>query len=113
MLRFRFKTWAVCLSLLALCSALLAPASVLKQKASRGEWSVLCSGKAPSPSSQSGHFNEQAGHCEVCALPALAAPPARIEWPVKLAVALEHVAVARAEFGSRGPHDWHIRGPPA
>jgi len=98
---------------LALCSALLAPASVLKQKASRGEWSVLCSGKAPSPSSQSGHFNEQAGHCELCALPALAAPPSRIEWPVNLADALEHVAVAAAAMGSGGPQDRHIRGPPA
>ena len=113
MLWFQDKTCAVCLSLLALCSALLAPASVLKQKASRGEWSVLCRGKAPSPSSQSGHFKEQAGHCEVCALPALGAPPARIEWPVRVAAALEHEAVAAAAMGPGGPQGWHIRGPPS
>jgi hypothetical protein len=86
---------------------------VLKQKASRGEWSVLCSGNAPSPSSQSGHFNEQAGHCEVCALPALAAPPARIQWPVDLAVTVVHVAFAAAAMGPGGPQGWHIRGPPS
>ncbi len=69
----RFRRLAFGLSLLALLSALWAPAAVLAQDLRQGLMG-LCSGGLPS--SQDGHAGaEDHGHCDLCGLPVLAMPP--------------------------------------
>lgn len=64
----RYRSLAFCLSLLALCAALLAPVSVLAEEMRAGKWTGLCN-----VASDTSHEapEEASGHCDLCALPGL------------------------------------------
>lgn len=107
------KTCGLVLSLLALCSALLAPASALTQEARSGQWGGVCaSGQGASPGSDTSAQGES-GHCALCLLSALALPP--VALVLACAMAARHTGPERFEsalksFSVQSPF---IRGPPA
>ncbi len=108
----RSTTLAFWLSLLALCSALLAPASVLAQEARSGQWGGLCSMSGPSSAHPDGQASGEGGHCGLCVLPLLAPPPAvspasQASGPAQAPAAGMPVVLAAAP--AHGPF---IRGPP-
>lgn len=71
-LSVHFKRLAFALSLLALWAALIAPASVLAQEMRTGKWIGLCGAGLDTGLP---HAEGDGGHCDLCALPALALPP--------------------------------------
>lgn len=106
-------TW---LSLVALCAALLAPASVLARELSQGHWQPLCSATRGTWDANPAPLTADAGeggHCGLCALPGLALPP---EPPVGSPAPAD--GVPPILLGAAGPSAWvlsgpFIRGPPA
>jgi hypothetical protein len=106
----RFQRLAFWLSLLALCSALIAPASVLAQEMRGGKWIGLCGSGLAAESDR--HASEDGGHCELCAFPALALPPAAAAM---LGPAAEAPAARATAPGlpAGPPERAAIRGPPA
>jgi hypothetical protein len=66
----RYKHLALWLSLVAVCAALLAPASALAQELREGQWIGLCS--AGQASGSGGHGDAEGSHCDLCVLPGLA-----------------------------------------
>lgn len=105
----RFRRLAFWLSLLALCSALIAPASVLAEEVRTGKWIGLCG--AGLASGQDGHAAGEDGHCDLCALPALALPPeasALRAWACGFSLLPGHGAGVLVTASARPL----IRGPP-
>lgn len=106
----RFKGLATWLSLLAVCSALLGPASVLAQEMRNGKWTGLCS--AGQALEHGGQAHGEDGHCELCALPVFGAElPALQRWTAQPAAHAPVLGALRAVCAdhSAGPA---IRGPP-
>ena len=105
-----YKHLALGLSLLALCSALLAPASVLAQELRDGQWIGLCS--AAQNSAPSGHADADGGHCDMCGLPGLVLDlpePKGFDGPALRAQAVA-AQTLRVPVPADGPPP--IRGPP-
>ncbi|MBM3361298.1 MAG: hypothetical protein FJY42_01355 [Betaproteobacteria bacterium] len=99
------------LSWLALCSALLAPASVLAQQMSEGKWSIICSVAGSTLAAPEGHADGGEGHCPLCLLPTMALPG--VCEPVRALGASPPAPSDGADFGSmpQGQRPF-IRGPP-
>lgn len=108
-LSVHFKRLAFALSLLALWAALIAPASVLAQEMRTGKWIGLCGAGLDTGLP---HAEGDGGHCDLCALPALALPPStaalsglaplalelRCPLPLPVAVAIERPAIRDPPF---------------
>jgi hypothetical protein len=114
MLPFRLsdylKGWAFCLSALALCSALMAPASALAQEGGSGQWLGLCS--ASGTALPDGHAQIDEGHCGLCLLPALALPGSGFMPAPTAATTAEPVGQPRAMRPAEQASPTSIRGPP-
>ncbi len=104
----RFRRLAFWLSLLALGSALLAPASVLAQQLQSGQWIALCGSGSAQPDD---HAGGEVGHCSPCSLPALALPPDAPSLTL-LAPRAPAVATLPAAAPVAAPALASIRGPP-
>lgn len=105
-----FRSWGLALSLLALCSALLAPASALARDISTGKWSALC-GSATGPE-QDGQAQDDA-HCDLCQLPGPVLPAGARQLPL-LPAPLALPQSAGRGSAPAGPSDGpFIRGPPS
>ncbi|MEI7784939.1 MAG: hypothetical protein WCK08_11190 [Betaproteobacteria bacterium] len=105
----RRRYWALVLSILALCSALLAPASVLAQGISAGKWSALCGTGGTAPAQDHG---QDEGHCDLCLLPGPALPAGAQPLglpPAPLSAPQASLGAAGQAAQSAGPF---IRGPP-
>ena len=74
----RWKWLATALSVLALWSALLAPAAVLAQDLGEGRWFGVCSA---AHGGASPHDEASDGHCGLCLLPGPALPPSAMQGP--------------------------------
>lgn len=74
----RWKWLATALSVLALWSALLAPAAVLAQDLGEGRWFGVCSAVHGGASQ---HEASGDGHCGLCLLPGPALPPSAVLGP--------------------------------
>jgi hypothetical protein len=108
----RRAAWGIVLSWLALCSALLSPASSLAQQMSEGRWSAICSVAGSSLAAPDGHANEDDNHCSLCLLPTLALPVGSGSLGARCVTAL---APAHGSAGFEpAPQDRppDIRGPP-
>jgi hypothetical protein len=106
----RRRYWALMLSLLALCSALLAPASVLAQGLSAGKWQILCGAGGAAPAQDS--HGQDDGHCDLCLLPGPALPAGAQQLgllPAPLSAPQASASAAGPTARSAGPF---IRGPP-
>ena len=108
----RFRYLALWLSLLALLSALLAPAAVLAQDMRTGKWTGLCS--AGMASAQDQHLaDDDAGHCGLCVLAGLALPmPAGPDFAGELEAVIAQSWVA-FDLHATPLGQPAIRGPPA
>lgn len=106
----RYRRLASWLSLVALCSALLAPASVLAQELRAGHWIGLCgTGSDLAPAgTQDG---SDGGHCGLCALPGLALPPGSRAFGGPMVQAMG-VTSLPAGLPAAAPALAAIRGPP-
>ncbi len=106
----RFARLAFWLSLLALCSALWAPVSVLAQEMRTGQWTGLCSATGASHAQADG--DEGAGHCGLCAWPGLASVlPSAPALPAPAAPVQDRATDSAPQV----PAPWNrpaIRGPP-
>lgn len=105
----RFRRLACWLSLLALCSALLAPAAVLAEEMRTGKWTGLCG--AALADKHAGHVEGDGAHCELCALPALGLGRAPATFSQFLPPALPG-AMRGGSVPDTAPAPPSIRGPP-
>jgi hypothetical protein len=106
----RRRYWALMLSVLALCSALLAPASVLAQGLSAGKWQILCGAGGAVPAQDS--HGQDDGHCDLCLLPGPALPAGAQQLGLlsaPLSTPQASASAAGPTARSAGPF---IRGPP-
>lgn len=107
----RFKWLATWLSLLAVCSALLGPASVLAQEMRTGTWTGLCSaGMATAHDGQAP--DGEGGHCDLCALPGLGAELPQVQAWTAQPAAPAQLPWRFARLGEADSAHPAIRGPP-
>lgn len=94
--------------MLALWSALLAPAAALAQDLGEGRWFGVCSA-AHSGTSQP---DASEGHCGLCLLPGPALPPSAMPLPAGPGADAALSAWALRDWPWVGPVGPFIRGPP-
>lgn len=106
----RLKRLALCLSALALCSALMAPALALAQEGGSGKWSGLCAASGAPESG--GHALSDDDHCGLCLLPSLLLVGADRTSPPPSAAAASPEGQMRSVVGAPQGAPPSIRGPP-
>ena len=105
----RWKWLAIVLSVLALWSALLAPAAALAQDLGEGRWFGVCSA---AHAGESPHDASGEGHCGLCLLPGPALPPSAMSVPVGTSADAALSAGALRHWPVIAPVGPFIRGPP-
>ena len=105
----RCKSLATVLSVLALWSALLAPAAALAQDLGEGRWFGVCSA---THAGQSPHDESDDGHCGLCLLPGPALPPSTVQVLPGPSVDVALSAWTLRDWPLIAPVGPFIRGPP-
>lgn len=107
-----FKRWAWAVCLLALGSAMLAPALVLAKEGRSAFWGAVCVSGLEASSSQDGAALDHVQHCTLCMGGGLTLPPAPVAVLFSRAQGAEGSAWQGLRLVPAVAGDIPIRGPP-